>query len=367
MFLDITTYTTGKRDELTDTFIPGPGFSWRKLYEPLPLGLLPYYESNTHEVPRPVQSWYLLILNIVMYLVLTWYLDSVIPDAFGSYRPWYFIVSPQYCRLKKKEAPTTKETWLKRNKQVKNNEDKDEDSDVKTERRKALDPQIWPAVKVVNLRKEYINTTFGCFRKGHTRVAVDNICANLEEGKVLALLGPNGAGKTTTISILSGFTPATSGDARIYGYSVKSQMSQIRKIMGTCPQHDMLFSDLTAREHIELYAGLKGINPEVRKRLAQERLQIVKLDTVADVRVGKYSGGMRRRLSVVIATIGDPKIIFLDQPTAGMDPVNRHQVWSFIEKFKHGRVIVLTTHSMEEAVVVGVLNLFLYSQKNLPC
>ena len=169
----------------------------------------------------------------------------------------------------------------------------------------------------------------------------------------LALLGQNGAGKTTTISMLSGLTPASAGDGLIYGYSVRTQIPEIRSIMGICPQHDILFDDLTAREHIELYAGLKGVSAAARQTLIDERLKAVRLLTVADVRAGTYSGGMKRRLSLVISTIGDPKIIFMDEPTTGMDPVNRRHVWSFIEKFKEGRVIVLTTHSMEEADVLG--------------
>ena len=176
---------------------------------------------------------------------------------------------------------------------------------------------------------------------------------------ILALLGQNGAGKSTTISMLSGLTPASGGDALLYNYSVKKSISTIRKMMGICPQHDILFDDLTAREHIELYAGLKGVPKEEQEVLIQERLQLVRLLNVADVRAGTYSGGMKRRLSLVIATIGDPKIIFLDgtlfslEPTTGMDPVNRRHVWSFIEKFKKDRVIILTTHSMEEADVLG--------------
>ncbi|KAJ3287593.1 ATP-binding cassette sub- A member 1 [Borealophlyctis nickersoniae] len=155
------------------------------------------------------------------------------------------------------------------------------------------------------------------------------------------------------MSMLSGLTPPSSGDALIYNFSVKSQMHRIRHIMGVCPQHDILFDDLTAREHVELYAGLKGVPKEEWGPLVEERLKAVKLENVKDKRAGTYSGGMKRRLSLVISTIGDPKIVFMDEPTTGMDPVNRRHVWSFIEKFKKGRVIVLTTHSMEEADVLG--------------
>ena len=147
-------------------------------------------------------------------------------------------------------------------------------------------------------------------------------------------------------------TPPTYGDSQIFGYYLKTQRHKIRSIMGVCPQHDILFNELTAREHIVLYAGLKGLPRKQWESIITERLDAVKLLKVADNPIHTYSGGMKRRLSVVIATIGDPKIMFLDEPTTGMDPVNRRHVWSFIEKFKKDRVIILTTHSMEEADVV---------------
>lgn len=169
----------------------------------------------------------------------------------------------------------------------------------------------------------------------------------------LALLGQNGAGKSTTMNILSGLTPSTSGDALLYGKSVAHDMDAIRADMGICPQHDILFNDLTAEEHIELYAGLKGVPDAEMRQLTEERLEAVRLWNVKNQRAGTYSGGMKRRLSMVISTIGEPRIIFMDEPTTGMDPVNRRHVWSFVERFKKGRVIVLTTHSMEEADVLG--------------
>lgn len=153
--------------------------------------------------------------------------------------------------------------------------------------------------------------------------------------------------------MLSGLTKASSGDALVLGYSVKNQMHMIRSQMGVCPQHDILFDQLTAREHIQLFAGIKGVSYDRWKILTEERLTAVRLLTVADKLVGTYSGGMRRRLSVILATIGDPSILHLDEPTTGMDPINRRHVWDFIEQYKNGRTIILTTHSMEEAEALG--------------
>nr|KAJ3419409.1 ATP-binding cassette sub- A member 1 [Polyrhizophydium stewartii] len=355
MFLDISTLTTGQLDQLTSTYIPGPGFPWSSLYSPLPSTSLPVYGDNKPpDVPAVVQAWYLLIMDCFVYGLLLWYFDNVIPNEFGmSFPPWFFL-TPNYWGFETSSAKSTnRREWQKRNTsgKVMIPLEGDEDSDVVAARERALDPEYFPALKIVNLRKVYHNSMF--FASKLDKIAVRNSCFTVEEGKLLALLGQNGAGKSTTISMLSGLTPATSGDALIYDLSVRYNIQRIRKIMGICPQHDILFDDLTAREHIELYAGLKGVPHEQLKTLIEERLKAVRLHTVADVRAGTYSGGMKRRLSLVISTIGDPKIIFMDEPTTGMDPVNRRHVWSFIEKFKRGRVIILTTHSMEEADVLG--------------
>lgn len=352
MFLDITTYTTGRLDTLTQTYIPGPGFAWSNLYEQIPKNLMPSYDGQTPDLPVPVQAWYFLIMNTFVYMILAWYLDNVIPDMFGASKPLYFFLLPEYWGFKTRHVETKRDEWLVKNVAASKEDNAEEDDDVATERQEAKNPGSWPAVKVVNLRKVY--SSLSLCRGSDVKVAVRNSCITFEQGQLFALLGQNGAGKSTTISMLSGLTPATGGDALIFGLSVQTQMSEIRSQMGICPQHDILFDDLTAREHIQLYAGLKGVTPAQMSDLITQRLQAVRLDTVADVRAGTYSGGMKRRLSLVISTIGDPKIVFMDEPTTGMDPVNRRHVWSFVEKFKKDRVIVLTTHSMEEADVVRV-------------
>ncbi|KAJ3213534.1 ATP-binding cassette sub- A member 1 [Dinochytrium kinnereticum] len=350
LFLDITTLTTGRLDTLTQTFIPGPGFPWSQLYETLPDQLLPLYDGGYPTVTTPVVSWYLLIMNIFLYSILLWFFDNVIPNEYGTFQyPWFFLL-PSFWGYTS-SAKQAESDWISAVRARKSAPvDADEDPDVTVEREAAFGTDNGGAVKIINLRKEYPGSLFG---KNKGKVAVKNTCLNLPEGKLLALLGQNGAGKSTTMSILAGLTPATSGDALIYGLSVKSQMGRIRSILGVCPQHDILFDDLTAKEHIELYAGLKGVPKQYWSELFEERLKAVKLWTVQNVQAGTYSGGMKRRLSLLISTIGDPRVIFMDEPTTGMDPVNRRHVWSFVEKFKKDRVIVLTTHSMEEADVLG--------------
>ncbi|KAJ3034928.1 ATP-binding cassette sub- A member 1 [Rhizophlyctis rosea] len=350
IFLDIVTYTTGQLDSLTSTYIPGPGFHWSSLYAAIPVELRPTYgDASIPDIPAPVQSFYYLLMNMAIFGALTWYFDNVIPNEFGYRSPPWFFLTPSYWGIELGSRKGVKEDqWLAAQLKKKVEVDDDEDVDVREERARAADAGgfpsgLHPAVRIVNLRKKY----------GSKKVAVKNLAVSFQEGKLLALLGQNGAGKSTTMNILSGLTPATSGDALIYGLSVRNQMHRIRSIMGVCPQHDILFDDLTAREHIQLYAGLKGVIKSEVPALIEHRLKAVRLWKVADQRAGTYSGGMKRRLSLVISTIGDPKIIFMDEPTTGMDPVNRRHVWEFVEKFKKGRVIVLTTHSMEEADVLG--------------
>ncbi|XP_019103124.1 ABC transporter A family member 2 isoform X4 [Beta vulgaris subsp. vulgaris] len=174
---------------------------------------------------------------------------------------------------------------------------------------------------------------------------------NLAEDQLFCLLGPNGAGKTTAINCLTGITPITNGDALVQGHSIRNSvgMSRIRKMIGVCPQFDILWDVLTGEEHLNLFANIKGLHCEAISMVVQNSLTEVRLINAAKMRASSYSGGMKRRLSVAIALVGDPRVIILDEPTTGMDPISRRHVWDIIEKAKRGRSIILTTHSMEEA------------------
>lgn len=317
IFLDISNLSSGKIDRLTQTLIPGPGFKWNDLYEIMDDKFLPSYDAKHPEikpaVPAPVQSFYFFLMNIVLYSILTWYFDKVIPDEYGNRRNPLFFLTPSYYGVNIRKNFQL-QGWLNRyNKSV--DDHSGEDEDVAAERTLALDPESEAALRICNLRKVYRKNLL--VESKLDKVAVRDLCLTLKESKCLALLGQNGAGKSTTINIISGAARATSGDALLYGYSVKENIGKIRTIMGVCPQHDILFNDLSAREHIELYAGIKNIPAEEIKKLVEERLASVRLSKVADKPAGGYSGGMKRRLSMIIATIGDPKILFLDEPTTG--------------------------------------------------
>ncbi|KAI1315707.1 ATP-binding cassette sub- A member 1 [Mortierella claussenii] len=369
VFLDMSLYATGRFDDLTETYIPGPGFHWVDLYNKVPKDFTPTYDdagTRHPDVPAPIQSWYLMLMNIGIFAILTLYFDQVVADGYGNKRHLLFFLDPAFYGWHIHKKLTSRQ-WIsaqeinktKRDARMKKMskgradlpaEDEDDD-DVRVEREAALNPDFETQARICNLQKVFQESSF---RKSPLdKIAVKDLCMTLQEGKLLALLGQNGAGKSTTMNMLSGLTKSTGGDAMFYGLSMNSEMAEIRSMMGVCPQHDILFGDMTAEEHIWLYAGLKNVPKHKIPRLTEERLKAVRLWNVKDRLSHTYSGGMKRRLSMVISTLGDPKIIFLDEPTTGMDPTNRRHVWSFIEKFKQGRIIILTTHSMEEADILG--------------
>jgi len=184
-------------------------------------------------------------------------------------------------------------------------------------------------------------------------VAVDGISLTINSGEVFALLGHNGAGKTTTISILTGLFPLTSGNAHVFGKSVSTEMDEIRKMLGVCPQHDILFPNLTAYEHLALYSGIKGVPKSELDAEIKTKLKEVGLENSAHDIADTFSGGMKRKLSVAIAFIGSSQVIFLDEPTTGMDAFSRRKIWDIIQRNKTDKIIVLTTHFMEEADFLG--------------
>ncbi|KAL4488927.1 hypothetical protein ABPG72_005714 [Tetrahymena utriculariae] len=201
-------------------------------------------------------------------------------------------------------------------------------------------------VRVNKLRKVFIPN------KDRIKVAVDQVSFGISNGECFTLLGVNGAGKTTTFKILSGEINQTSGECHINGYDVSKELSQARTHIGYCPQFDALIENLTAREHLELYAAIKGIPFELRERLVKQKIVEMDLTEFEHKLAGTYSGGNKRKLSVAIAMLGNPETVFLDEPSTGMDPAARRFMWSVISRISTKRKassVILTTHSMEEA------------------
>jgi len=180
--------------------------------------------------------------------------------------------------------------------------------------------------------------------------ALEDLSLRVQKGELFGLLGPNGAGKTTAINILCGLLKPTSGTASVCGHDVQREQAKIRRLIGVCTQETAVYPYLSGAENIELFGNLYAMDKETLARRRTMLLAKMGLSEDAKRRAVKYSGGMKRRLSVILALIHDPDIAFLDEPTVAMDPQSRHAVWDFLKELrKQGKTIVLTTHYMEEA------------------
>lgn len=151
--------------------------------------------------------------------------------------------------------------------------------------------------------------------------------------------------------MLTGLLPVSGGDAFVRGYSIRNQMRQVRQTLGICPQHDVIWPELTVYDHLFLYAGLKGVPYKEIKRTVDELIEEIGLDEKRLFQAGSLSGGQKRKLCLAMAFIGGSDVIFLDEPTSGMDPVTRRGVWDFLNNNKKGKTIVLTTHFMDEGIL----------------
>ena len=183
--------------------------------------------------------------------------------------------------------------------------------------------------------------------------AVNGVSFSAYEGEITALLGHNGAGKTTTMSVLTGMFSPTSGSAFINGHNIITSMDKVRQSLGLCPQHNMLFEDLNVNEHLRFFGMLKGMSSSEAAREATTYIEMLNLEKKKNVNVTNLSGGMKRKVNLGIALIGNSKVVMLDEPTSGMDPEARREMWDLLNSLKKGRTILLTTHFMEEADVLG--------------
>ncbi|MBE6781308.1 MAG: ATP-binding cassette domain-containing protein [Ruminococcaceae bacterium] len=194
------------------------------------------------------------------------------------------------------------------------------------------------AIRTVDLTKKYKDT-----------LAVDRLNLSVKKGELFSLLGINGAGKTTTIKMLSCLTEATSGDAFLNGKSISKDSSDIKKIIAVSPQETAVATGLSVLENLEFFCGVHGFSKEKTKAKITELAGLLGLESVLNKKAGKLSGGFKRRLSIALALISEPEILFLDEPTLGLDVIARSELWDLILSFKDRVTIILTTHYMEEA------------------
>ena len=194
------------------------------------------------------------------------------------------------------------------------------------------------AIKTTELVKRYKNIT-----------AVDKLNLEIREGELFSLLGVNGAGKTTTIKMLSCLTMPTDGDAVVGGYNITKESEQVKRLIGVSPQETAVAPNLSVKENLELICGIYGFSKEKMQAKITELSERFGLDTLLQRKAGKLSGGWQRRVSIAMALISEPKILFLDEPTLGLDVIARHELWETIRSLKGKITIILTTHYMEEA------------------
>uniref|UniRef100_A0A8D2QTW3 ATP binding cassette subfamily A member 2 n=1 Tax=Zosterops lateralis melanops TaxID=1220523 RepID=A0A8D2QTW3_ZOSLA len=294
-------------------------------------------------------SMMMLVVDAVVYGVLTWYIEAVHPGMFGLPRPWYFPFQKSYW-LGNGRVETWEWTWPWSRTTRLSIMEEDQACAMESRRLEETrgieeEPTHLPLVVCIDkLTKVY---------KTDKKLALNKLSLNLYENQVVSFLGHNGAGKTTTMSILTGLFPPTSGSATIYGHDIRTEMDKIRKNLGMCPQHNVLFDRLTVEEHLWFYSQLKSMAEEEIRKEMDKMIEDLELSNKRHCQVQTLSGGMKRKLSVAIAFVGGSRAVILDEPTAGVDPYARRAIWDLILKYKPGRTILLSTHHMDEADLLG--------------
>ncbi|XP_012576614.1 PREDICTED: ATP-binding cassette sub-family A member 2, partial [Condylura cristata] len=291
----------------------------------------------------------MLVVDAAVYGVLTWYIEAVHPGMYGLPRPWYFPLQKSYwLGSGRTEAWEWGWPWAHAPRLSIMEEGQAcamESRRLEEMRGMEEEPTHLPLVVCVDkLTKVY---------KNDKKLALNKLSLNLYENQVVSFLGHNGAGKTTTMSILTGLFPPTSGSATIYGHDIRTEMDEIRKNLGMCPQHNVLFDRLTVEEHLWFYSRLKSMAQEEIRKEMDKMIEDLELSNKRHSLVQTLSGGMKRKLSVAIAFVGGSRAIILDEPTAGVDPYARRAIWDLILKYKPGRTILLSTHHMDEADLLG--------------
>ncbi|XP_055909470.1 phospholipid-transporting ATPase ABCA1-like isoform X2 [Eupeodes corollae] len=298
--------------------IDGNGFQWDNIFSPV----------SVDDSLTMAHILGMMLLSSVIYMIICLYLEQIYAGDYGVPKKWYF--------------PFTKTFWFGEPVFL-----GIEDSSTDTKRDHPSSFEIEPVGKHVGLQIKNLTKVFG------QRKAVKDLSLNMYEDEITVLLGHNGAGKTTTISMLTGMFPPSSGTAIINGSDIRTNIDGARMSLGICPQHNILFDDLTVRDHLIFYSRLKGLKGEELEAEVSRYIKKIELENKANVASSKLSGGMKRKLSVCAAFCGGTKVVLCDEPSSGMDPAARRQLWDLLQSEKVGRTILLTTHFMDEADVLG--------------
>nr|CCA22574.1 PREDICTED: similar to Stromal antigen 1 putative [Albugo laibachii Nc14] len=283
-----------------------------------------------------------LILDMLLYTIMGIYFDRVIPKEFGTTEKWYFPVSQAYWRglWRKQKVMAASQIQAGEATTISNVNVEPVSADLSNQENNG------DALIIKDLKKKFTVP-------GGTKVAVKGITLSMYKGQITCLLGHNGAGKTTLISMLTGMLAPSDGDASFRGLSLKNDSSAIRQSLGLCFQHDVLYALLTVEEHLMFYGRIKGYHGNELKEIISSKIKEVGLTEKRRVLSASLSGGMKRKLSVAICLLGDSSLVFLDEPTSGMDPYSRRSTWETLLNNRQNRVMVLTTHFMDEADILG--------------
>ncbi|XP_048344338.1 cholesterol transporter ABCA5 isoform X1 [Sphaerodactylus townsendi] len=295
------------------------------------------FSSITYGPYPLVISVLLLALDSMLYLLVAVYLDQVIPGEYGLHRSSFFFLKPSF--------------WLKRTRNYKELYEAGITGNLNvSEMTEPVPPEFQgkEAIRISGVQKSFV-------KKDETVEALKGLSFDIYEGQITALLGHSGTGKTTLMNVLCGLCPPSDGFASIYGYRVSEidEMLDVRKITGVCQQSDIYFDVLTVEENLSIVASVKGIPPNDMIQEVQKMLLDLDMQPIKDNQVKKLSGGQKRKLSIGFAIIGDPKVLLLDEPTAGMDPCSRRAVWNILKSRKANRVTVFSTHFMDEADIIA--------------
>ncbi|VTJ71807.1 Hypothetical predicted protein [Marmota monax] len=292
-----------------------------------------------------IATLFMLVFDALLYLVLTLYFDKILPNKFGhSHSPWFFLKSSFWFQHQGANHVV-----------LENETPSDPSWDDSFE---PVSPEFHgkEAIRINNLKKEFTGK--------HEKVeALRGLGLDIYEGQITALLGHSGAGKTTLLNILSGLSAPTSGSVTIYNHTLSemADFEAVSKLTGVCPQSNVQFGFLTVRENLRLFAKIKGILPHEVEQEVQRVLQALEMENIQDTLAQNISGGQKRKLTFGIAILGDPQVLLLDEPTAGLDPLSRHRMWNLLKERKSDRVILFSTQFMDEADILADRKVFISS------
>ncbi|KAM3848199.1 ABC-type organic anion transporter ABCA8-like [Vipera latastei] len=281
---------------------------------------------------------YCLLIDSLLYMLLAFYFDKVVPDKYGvPYPPLFFLKKTYWCKPKRPytgDAPTNEQSH----------------GSIFSDNAEPLPPEFdgKEAIRLNNIKKIYK-------MKSTETEALKGLSLDIYEGQITAILGHSTSGKTTLLNILSGLSKPSGGFASIFKYNIceKEHMEKIWEISAICPQFNIQFEFLTVKENLKTFAKIKGIPCNAVEKEVEKLLTLLDIKDIQNTQANHLSGGQKRKLSLGITFLGEPQVLLLDEPTAGLDPYSRHQVWSLLNERKADRVILFTTQFMDEADILS--------------